>query len=680
MSSQKIKNKKQQKKILRLSKKKLGLNSSSQNSCSSTFRYRNKDTIVVVTKMKTSKSFKDNFISKIELTKEERQSRLKAILNAERIRRLKDIENDSQKKSLDIAKVKHRNCLMNYQNSDKIKKIDFTAKNIKQDTLKFSLNTVDKDTNLIRNKTISAVKKKISKCKNEEIYTECSENNEKIKKIDFYERNLKKLSLKKVYNLEKESTTVESQFKTIIGSSKFRNKNLKLIKQNKIYREVKINDYISVRDLANQMSEKVSTVNKILRDSDIIVTVDQLIDADTAELVAHELGHKLRRVSYEKIKKTLLEQVDHSLDKLKLRAPIVTIMGHVDHGKTSLLDALRLSNSTKYEHGGITQQISGYSVSVEKDKLITFLDTPGHAAFESIRMRGAKITDIALIVISAEDGIKDQTVEAINYAKNSSVPIIVVINKIDKPGTNITKITNSLLNYGLIPSNMGGNITVIAVSAKEKIGLINLKKAIYDQSKMLNLKVNFNQQAEGVVIESKLDNLKGVIATFLVQKGILRITDTVIIDDEYFKIRSLVNDRGKEVNNCIPSIPVEVLGLNNIPKAGAKFIVVKDKKTAKKIIDINKRESIKIFKKNAHVASFENLLQMKHKDLKVFNILVRGDAQGSLEAIELSLNKLSNDKVKINVFNSIVGNITESDISLAKVTNAIVLNERFANL
>ena len=503
--------------------------------------------------------------------------------------------------------------------------------------------------------------------------TEEEKKNNKKKSNTLLKKESKKLSLTQIYNLEKEEEVFETKIKTIKVQSKGKNKEHKPLKQEKIYREVKIPEQISVQELANRMTEKSAIVIKTLMNLGVITTINQIIDADTAELVVQELGHTPLRVADEDIKKSVFNEIEDSHDSLKPRAPIVTIMGHVDHGKTSLLDALRSTDVASSEHGGITQHIGAYNVSLNNNNSITFLDTPGHAAFTKMRMRGTKITDIVIIVVAADDGIKEQTIEAINHAKAADVPIIVAINKIDKPEINIDKVKNSLFNYELVPEDMGGDVMVIPVSAKNKIGLDALEEAILIQAEILDLKANPDRYAEGVVIESKLDKSRGILATLLVQKGTLNIGDIAIINNDYFKIRSIVNDKNKKVTNSIPSTPVEVLGLNKAPEAGEKFIVVENEKIAKKIVEYNIYTKDKILQSNSNKKTFEDLLKTQIGNIKTLNIIIKADVHGSLEAIKTSLQKLSNDEVDIKISHSIVGSVTESDVSLAKVTDSTII-------
>ncbi len=678
MTQDKPEQKNQVKKTLGLSTKKLSIKLPNKNIPSDNFLNKKKGTVVVVTKTKSSKGLKRDDNDNSGLTSEEKQNRLKAFLDAEKTKILDTNNNTTNvvkklddSSTNDIQKVKSKD----NRNEDEIKNLDNIGKAKKEQII---LSKADVELPKIKPqsqvKNVGDNKNKLTKSVDDTDDFEDKKNAKK-KKVISTKKELKKVPLTQIYNLEKEKEeeVIETKITTIKVNSKNRNKDSKVRKQEKIYREVKIPDQISVNELANRMTEKSSFVIKALMNLGVMATINQVIDADTAELVVQELGHKSIRISDIEIEKTLLNQEEDSPDSLASRAPIVTIMGHVDHGKTSLLDVLRSTDVVSGEHGGITQHIGAYNVSLGDNDSITFIDTPGHAAFTSMRMRGAKITDIVIIVVAADDGIKEQTIEAINHAKAAEVPIIVAINKIDKPGANIEKVKNSLFNHELVPEDMGGDTMVIPVSAKEKKGLKELEEAILIQAEILDLKANPNRRAEGVVIESKLDKSKGVLATLLVQKGTLNVGDVAIINQEYFKIRALVNDKGQKINKAIPSTPIEVLGLSTAPEAGEIFIVVENEKIAKKIVEFNDYKKEKVLSATNNKTSFDDLLKNQIDNTKTLNIIIKADVNGSLEAIKNSLQKLSNEEVNIKISHSIVGSITESDISLAKVTGSIVL-------
>ncbi|WHA04342.1 translation initiation factor IF-2 [Candidatus Bandiella numerosa] len=661
------------KKTLGLSTKKLSLKLPSKSIPSGNFINKKKGTVVVVTKTKSSKNFKGDVVG--DLTSDERQNRLKAFLDAEKTKildtnnNLSDVVKESENLTINDLE---KNEPQNINNDNEIKNLDHIGRTKKENNVLPEINVEAPIIDKPRPKDTIDIKSKSNKLVDELDELEDKKSVKK-KKIILDKKELKKISLTKIYDLEKEDDVIETKVTTIKVSSKNRNKDSRGKKQDKIYREVRIPEQISVQELANRMTEKASYVIKTLMNLGVMATINQVIDADTAELVVQELGHTPIRVSEYEIERSLLNQVDDSPDSLMPRAPIVTIMGHVDHGKTSLLDVLRQTDVVSGEHGGITQHIGAYNVSLGNNNSITFIDTPGHAAFTAMRMRGAKITDIVIIVVAADDGIKEQTIEAINHAKAADVPIIVAINKIDKAAANVEKVKNSLFNYELVPEDMGGDTIVVAVSAKEKKGLKELEDAILIQAEVLDLKANPNRRAEGVVIESKLDKSKGVLATLLVQKGTLYVGDIAIINDEYFKIRALVNDKGQKVDKAIPSTPIEVLGLSNAPEAGEKFIVVENDKIAKKIVELAEYKKGNVLSSTNSKASFDDLLKTQIDNSKTLNLIIKVDVHGSLEAIKNSLQKLANEEVKIKISHAIVGGITESDVSLAKVTNSIIL-------
>ncbi|MGX6959878.1 MAG: translation initiation factor IF-2 [Rickettsia endosymbiont of Pentastiridius leporinus] len=441
----------------------------------------------------------------------------------------------------------------------------------------------------------------------------------------------------------------------------------------KVYREVTLPEVISVGELANAMSERVSDVIKELMKLGILANAGQAIDVDTAELVATHLGHTVKRVQESDVENILINE--DNLEDLRTRAPIVTVMGHVDHGKTSLLDALKSTDIASGEAGGITQHIGAYRVTLTDDRAITFIDTPGHEAFSEMRSRGAGITDIVVIVVAADDGIKTQTVEAINHAKAANVPIIVAINKIDKPDIDIERVKNELFMYEIISEEVGGDVMVIPISALKKINLDKLEEAILLIAEMQDLKATPFGPASGVVIESKIEKGRGALTTLLVQRGTLKTGDIIIAGTSYGKVKKMVNDKGVESLEATPSVPVEVQGLNEVPNAGDKFNVVQNEKQAKDIAEyrakVAKEKKISI----APRSSLEDLFLKASGSSKIkeLPIIIKGDVHGSVEAIASSLLKLPNDEVKLRILHSGVGPITESDVSLAHASAAIIL-------
>lgn len=444
--------------------------------------------------------------------------------------------------------------------------------------------------------------------------------------------------------------------------------------QEKLVREVSVPDFITVQDLSGRMAEKAADVIKSLMKLGMLVTVNQSIDADTAELVISEFGHKIKRVTEAEIEITLLQKVEDDVALLKPRCPVVTIMGHVDHGKTSLLDALRNTDVVASEAGGITQHIGAYQVTLSDDRSITFLDTPGHEAFTAMRMRGAKVTDIVVLVVAADDGIMQQTVEAISHAKAAQVPIIVAINKIDKPSANSQKVKNELFVHGIIPEEMGGDSIIVEVSAKQKINLDKLEEAILLQAEMLDLKANPDRFAEGAVVEAKVDKGRGTVATLLVQKGTLKVGDIVVAGLTWGKIRALINDKGRSVETALPSAPIEVLGLEQAPTAGDEFTVVTNEKTARDLIALRMEKEKQRKLVASKPASLDALFKLaKNHGVQSLGVIVKADVQGSLEAIANSLQKLGTDEISVRLLHSAVGGITESDITLATASQSIVI-------
>ena len=444
-------------------------------------------------------------------------------------------------------------------------------------------------------------------------------------------------------------------------------------KQDKVYREVTVPEVITVAELSNRMTERVTDVVRELMKLGVMATANQSIDADTAELVVTTFGHSAKRVQESDVENILNNEEDKPED-LKTRAPIVTVMGHVDHGKTSLLDALKSTDVAAGEAGGITQHIGAYSVTMSDNRMITFIDTPGHEAFTEMRTRGAKVTDIVVLVVAADDGIKAQTVEAISHAKAAGVPIIVAINKIDKPDANIEKVKNELLQYELVPEDLGGDIVVVPVSAKARINLDKLEEAILLVAEIEDLKANPNSIASGVVIESRIDKGEGVIASILVQRGTLKNGDLIVAGTSYGRVKKMNNDKGKSVTEAAPSYVVEVFGLNDAPSAGDLFNAVMTEKQARDITEYRARKT-KDNKVTASKTSLEDLFQKASGDgrIKHLPIIIKGDVHGSIEAINGSLSKIDSDEVKLKIIYQAVGGITESDVTLSKATGAIIL-------
>lgn len=440
-----------------------------------------------------------------------------------------------------------------------------------------------------------------------------------------------------------------------------------------VVRDVIIPDFITVSELANRMAVRGAEVIKSLMKSGMMVTINQTIDADTAELICGEFGHNVKRVSESDVELGLKGNDDKE-ESLVSRAPVVTIMGHVDHGKTSLLDALRKTDVVAGEAGGITQHIGAYQVTLPSRKKITFIDTPGHAAFTEMRARGANVTDIVVLVVAADDGIMEQTIEAMNHAKAAEVPVIVAINKIDKPDANPDKVRGELLNHGLVCEEFGGDIMSVEVSAKQGLNLDKLEEIILLQAEILELKANPGRVAEGVVVEAKVDRGRGTVATILVQKGTLKMGDIFVAGTEWGRVRAIVNDLGQKIDEATPSMPVEILGFNGVPTAGDEFFVVSDEARAREVAEFRQR-ALRDRKSAASArGTMEQMMsQIAAGEVKELSVVVKTDVQGSLEAILQSLQKLGTEEVAVRVLHGGVGGINESDVTLARASNAIII-------
>ena len=435
----------------------------------------------------------------------------------------------------------------------------------------------------------------------------------------------------------------------------------------KVIKEVKIPKQITIQELSNRMAEKSGEIIKFLFNMKVVATINHNIDKDTAEYIVKEFGHK--PILEETPTLETVKQEKKLKGEVKTRPPVVTIMGHVDHGKTSLLDALRESNVVSGEHGGITQHIGAYQVETNDKKLITFIDTPGHSAFTEMRARGSKITDIVVLVVAADDGIKPQTVEAIKHAKAANVPIIVAINKCDLPEKNVGKIKNEMMQYELIAEDLSGDTLFVEVSALKKINLDKLKESILLQSEILDLKASYTDQARGVVIESKIDKGKGPVSTILISNGKLRRGDYFICGDTWGKIRAMINHDGKNINEAFPSTPVEILGMNDSAFAGAEFMVTKDEDEAKKMAEFKKSDS----EKNNLIVKDKTTLFDNVKNKNELNIVLKSDVHGSSEALKMAINKIEHSEVEAKIILSDIGMINETDVSLAKASNAILI-------
>ena len=437
----------------------------------------------------------------------------------------------------------------------------------------------------------------------------------------------------------------------------------------KIARNVIIPESITVQELSNRMAERGVDVIKSLMQQGVMVKINDFLDADTAELIAEEFGHSVTRVSESDVEVVTMD--DDAEETKKPRPPVVTIMGHVDHGKTSLLDSIRETSIVSAEAGGITQHIGAYQIIKDENK-ITFIDTPGHAAFTSMRARGAKVTDIVILVVAADDSVMPQTIEAISHSKEANVPIIIAINKMDKPEANPTKTKNDLLEHELIVEELGGDIQCIELSAQTKEGIEDLLEAINLQSEILDLKANPDRNAEGFVIEAKLDKGRGPVVTTIIQKGTLKKGDIAIVGQNWGKVRSLINDKGDQVDECYPGDPIEVLGLNNTPNAGDFLSVVENEARARDITEYRERKNKKDTP-NVPQSNIEQMLsKIKAETKKELPVIIKADVHGSSEAIKDGVLNIGNEEIACRVVHSGVGAISESDISLAETSNAIV--------
>ena len=445
--------------------------------------------------------------------------------------------------------------------------------------------------------------------------------------------------------------------------------------QQKVARDVVIPDVITVQDLSQRMATRAVDVIKFMMRQGMMLKVNDVLDADTAELIATEFGHSVTRVSESDVETGFLDAEDHD-DHLLPRPPVVAVMGHVDHGKTSLLDALRSADVAGGEHGGITQHIGAYQVRLEDGQRVTFLDTPGHAAFSAMRARGANVTDIVVLVVAADDGVMPQTIEAIQHAKAADAPIIIAVNKIDKPDADSTRVVNELLQHEIVVESLGGDTQLIEVSATKKIGLDKLIDAILVQAEIMDLKANPDRTAEGVVIEAKLDKGRGAVATVLVKRGTLKRGDIVVAGSNWGRVRALINERDEQVAQAGPSEPVEVLGLDGAPSPGEAMAVVENEARARELTGYRirqKRNKTSVNPVAAGVSLADMMAKLQDKKVSELALIIKADVQGSAEAIVTSLDKLGTDEVRARIIASGAGAINESDVLLAKGAGAPIL-------
>ena len=537
----------------------------------------------------------------------------------------------------------------------------------------------------IEEKSSREYSRNIDKQKNNSKYDENRSNKKKNNRRnqEDYSINEKKLNnLKQRNNLsnmfeDQEDSMLDYYDLTTQRGRKGKKKNTKGEERTKqkIFKltEITIPESISVKDLATELKKTSSEVIMKLMSLGIMATLNNNLDFDTAFLVASEFGVTANKKQEVKEEDILFDESEDKENELKERPPVVVVMGHVDHGKTSLLDVIRKTNVIGGEAGGITQAIGAYQVKVN-DRDITFLDTPGHEAFTQMRARGAQITDIAILVVAANDGVMPQTVEAINHAQSAGIPIIVAINKIDLPDANPQKVKEELMQYELVPEEWGGDTIYVEISAKKNLNIDQLLEMVLLEADVLELKANPTKQAKGAVIEARLDKNKGAIASVLVQRGKLDVGDTVVVGTSIGRIRSMVNDKGKKVKSAGPSTPVEIMGLTEVPQAGDIFYEVKDEKMAKHLIERRKRQAREKSINQVSAVTLDNLFgQMEEGKLKQLNLIVKADVQGSVEALKQSLEKLSNEEVRVKVIHAAAGAVTESDVTLAKVSNAIII-------
>ncbi len=441
----------------------------------------------------------------------------------------------------------------------------------------------------------------------------------------------------------------------------------------KIQRQVQLPEAITIQELANRMAERAVDIIKFLMKEGQMMKINDVIDADTAELIATEFGHTVKRVSEEDVEEGFIGETD-APESLKPRAPVVTIMGHVDHGKTSLLDAIRQANVVAGEAGGITQHIGAYQVRTPEGNAITFIDTPGHAAFTAMRARGAKVTDIVVLVVAADDGVMPQTVEAINHAKAAGVPLIVAINKIDKPDADPTRVRTDLLSHDIVVESMGGDTLEVEVSAKQKLNLDKLLGAIHLQAEVLELRANPDRPAEGIVIEAKLERGRGPVGTVLVQRGTLKVGQLVVAGRAWGRVRALIDDKGENVLSAGPSTPVEVLGFDSAPEAGDQLAVVETEGRARELTEHRMRKLRDVRAVGTGTRTLEQMMKQAGKDgKKEFLLIIKGDVQGSVEAINAALEKLGTDEVEARIIHWAVGGITSSDVALAEASGAVII-------
>ena len=588
------------------------------------------------------------------------------------VRKKRTIVKPDQKKQVQDDSIKKDTPVIDKKTVD-----DKNQKEIREEEEKRNAALMAAQAEEVKNKKSAKENEKEKESKDGTLHRPASKANVKV------DKDSKKTELKDKWvdkNLKKRPIKTRNDNNKGWRSPKNKNKNKEEVEDQNfvapsepLIKDVLIPETISVADLAHKMAVKATEVIKTLMGMGMMVTINQVLDQDTAIIVVEEMGHK-PEAAKENDLESFLDEVSSSVNEIiEPRPPVVTVMGHVDHGKTSLLDYIRTTKVTKGEAGGITQHIGAYHVETSKG-MITFLDTPGHEAFSAMRARGAKATDIVILVVAVDDGVMPQTIEAINHSKAAGVPLIVAINKIDKPDSNPEKVRGELLGHEVIPEELGGDSMFIEVSAQTGQGIDNLLDAVLLQAEVLELKAPINTPAKGIIVEGRLDKGRGPVTTLLVQSGTINISDTLLAGNASGKIRGMLDENGKNIKQATPSIPAEIIGLSDVPNAGDEFIVINDEKKAREIALFRqgKFRDVKLAKQQA--SKLENIMdQMTEAEVKFLPLIIKADVQGSCQALAGSLEKLSTDEVKVKVVHSAVGAINESDINLASASNAVII-------
>ena len=588
------------------------------------------------------------------------------------VRKKRTIVKPDQKKQVQDDSIKKDTSVINKKTVD-----DKNQKEIREEEEKRNAALMAAQAEEVKNKKSAKENEKEKESKDGTLHRPASKANVKV------DKDSKKTELKDKWvdkNLKKRPIKARNDNNKGWRSPKNRNKNKEEVEDQNfvapsepVAKDVLIPETISVADLAHKMAVKATEVIKTLMGMGMMVTINQVLDQDTAIIIVEEMGHKPEAAKENDLESFLDEESSSVNEIIEPRPPVVTVMGHVDHGKTSLLDYIRTTKVTKGEAGGITQHIGAYHVETSKG-MITFLDTPGHEAFSAMRARGAKATDIVILVVAVDDGVMPQTIEAINHSKAAGVPLIVAINKIDKPDSNPEKVRGELLGHEVIPEELGGDSMFIEVSAQTGQGIDNLLDAVLLQAEVLELKAPINTPAKGIIVEGRLDKGRGPVTTLLVQSGTINISDTLLAGNASGKIRGMLDENGKNIKQATPSIPAEIIGLSDVPNAGDEFIVINDEKKAREIALFRqgKFRDVKLAKQQA--SKLENIMdQMTEAEVKFLPLIIKADVQGSCQALAGSLEKLSTDEVKVKVVHSAVGAINESDINLASASNAVII-------